>query len=55
MSENARDVLMVLLTSALVRMESDGLTIGQTADLLIKMLAREGYAIEKKADLIQWR
>jgi hypothetical protein len=47
MSTNVRDVLIVLLSSALVRMESDGLTVGQTADLLIKMLALEGYAIIK--------
>jgi hypothetical protein len=49
MSANVRDVLIVLLSSALIRMESDGLTVGQTADLLIKMLEREGYAIEKVA------
>jgi hypothetical protein len=54
MSANVRDVLIVLLSSALVRMESDRLTVGQTADLLIKMLASEGYAIEKKVDLIRW-
>lgn len=49
MSASVRDVLIVLLSSALIRMESDGLTVGQTADLLIKMLEREGYAIEKVA------
>jgi hypothetical protein len=54
MSPSVRDVLIVLLSSALVRMESDGLTVGQTADLLIKMLARDGYAIEKKAEIIRW-
>ena len=41
-------VMIVLLGSALIRMESDKLTVGQTADLLIKMLDREGYRIEKK-------
>jgi hypothetical protein len=54
MSANARDVLIVLLTSALVRMESDNLTVGQTADLLIKMLEQQGYAIEKRAEIIRW-
>lgn len=43
-----RDVLVVLLGSALIRMESDRLTVGQTADLLIKMLEREGYAVTKR-------
>jgi hypothetical protein len=43
-----RDVMIVLLGAALVRMEADRLTVGQTADLLIKMLEREGYRIEKK-------
>jgi hypothetical protein len=43
-----RDVFMVLLCSALVRMEADNLTVGQLADLLIRLLEREGYSIEKK-------
>jgi hypothetical protein len=45
---NVRDILVVSLGAALVRMESEGLTVGQTADLLIKMLGREGYAIQTK-------
>jgi hypothetical protein len=45
---DVRNVLMVLLSSALMRMENDRLTVGQTTDLLIKMLEREGYAIERK-------
>jgi hypothetical protein len=44
-----RDVLIVLLGAALIRMEADGLTVGQTADLLIKMLAREGFTIQERS------
>jgi hypothetical protein len=43
-----RDVMIVLLGAALMRMEADRLTVGQLADLLIRMLDREGYSIEKK-------
>jgi Family of unknown function (DUF6166) len=43
-----RDVLIVLLGSALVRMEADNLTVGQLADLLIKLLDREGYEIRRR-------
>jgi hypothetical protein len=43
-----RDVMVVLLGSALIRMESDKLNVGQTAELLLKMLDREGYKVEKK-------
>lgn len=46
--QQVRNVMIVLLSSALVRMEADGLTVGQTADLLIKMLECEGYKIEKR-------
>jgi hypothetical protein len=42
---DVRDVLIILLGSALIRMETERLTVGQTADLLIKMLEQEGYAI----------
>jgi hypothetical protein len=43
-----RDVMIVLLGSAMLRMETDRLTVGQTAELLLKMLEREGYKVEKK-------
>jgi hypothetical protein len=43
-----RDVLVVLLGSALIRMEGERLTVGQTVDLLMKMLEQEGYEIAKK-------
>lgn len=43
-----RDMLITFLGSALIRMEADNLTVGQVADLLIKMLDNEGYSIEKK-------
>jgi hypothetical protein len=42
-----RDMLIVHLGAALIRMEMQNLTVGQVADLLIKMLDREGYKIEK--------
>jgi hypothetical protein len=45
---DTRDVMIVLLGSVLLRMEMDKLTVGQAADLLIKLLDREGYKIEKK-------
>ncbi len=45
-----RDVLVVLLSSALIRQQSDNLTVGQLTDLLIKMLEREGYEIVPKKD-----
>jgi hypothetical protein len=47
-STSVRDVLMVLLTSALMRMENNNLTVGQLTDLLMKMLDREGYTIVPK-------
>jgi hypothetical protein len=43
-----RNVMIVLLSAALMRMEAGNLTVGQTADLLMKMLEREGYTIERK-------
>jgi hypothetical protein len=43
-----RDVMIVLLGAALIRMESDNLSMGQTVDLLIKLLEREGYTINKR-------
>jgi hypothetical protein len=52
---SARDVLVVLLGSALIRMESDELTVGQTVDLLIKLLDREGYEIMKKEENLTLR
>jgi DNA gyrase inhibitor GyrI len=45
---STRDVMVVLLGSAMIRMEGDKLTVGQTVDLLMKMLDREGYEITKK-------
>jgi hypothetical protein len=42
-----RDVLVVLLGSALMRMDGENLTVGQTADLLLAMLKREGYEITR--------
>jgi hypothetical protein len=48
MTTEVRDVLIVLLGSALLRMESDKLNVGQTVDLLMRMLDREGYAIKRK-------
>jgi hypothetical protein len=45
---SVRDVLVVLLGSALIRMHGENLTTGQTADLLLMMLDREGYEIAKK-------
>jgi hypothetical protein len=44
---NTRDVMVVLLGAALVRMAADRLTVGQTADLLVRLLEREGYVIKK--------
>lgn len=43
-----RDVMIVLLGSAMIRMESDKLTVGQTVDLLMKLLDQEGYEIKAK-------
>jgi hypothetical protein len=48
MTTSTRDVLVVLLGSALIRMEGERLTVGQTVDLLMKMLEQEGYEIVKK-------
>jgi hypothetical protein len=48
MNTSTRDVMIVLLGSVLIRMESDKLTVGQTVDLLIRLLEREGYTIKKE-------
>jgi hypothetical protein len=41
-----RDVLVVALAAALARMEIDKLTVGKTAELMIEMMEREGYAVQ---------
>jgi hypothetical protein len=46
MKRTMRDALIVSLTSALIRMESDKLTVGQTADLLIALLQSLGFTIK---------
>jgi hypothetical protein len=44
-----RDVMIVLLTHIMLRMEMNKtMTVGQATDLLIKLLDRQGYKIEKK-------
>jgi hypothetical protein len=43
-----RDVMIVLLGSALIRMESEKLNVGQTVDLLLRMLEQEGYAVVRR-------
>jgi hypothetical protein len=48
MTDNVRDIMIVLLGSTMLRMESDGLNVGQTVDLLMKLLDQEGYEIAKK-------
>jgi len=45
-----RDVLMVLLTAALIRMEMDKLRIGQVVDLLIATLLRHGWVLRRCDD-----
>jgi hypothetical protein len=48
MTTQTRDMFIVVLGAALMRMEMENLTVGQTADLLIRMMEREGYCIERR-------
>jgi len=44
-----RDVMIVLFTDAMLRMEMNkNMTVGQAVDVLLKLLDREGFKIEKK-------
>jgi len=43
-----RDVMVVLLGSALLQQQIANLTVGQTVDHLLRSMEREGFKIERK-------
>jgi hypothetical protein len=43
---STHDVMVVLLGAALLQMEIAKLTVGQTADHLLRLMDREGYEIK---------